>query len=69
MKGQEGRRSNSGLYNAKFPFINMEMFWDKNGEMRCQGQYSCPTMFKSIANGVFTRLARLTSNTATNQNL
>eukprot|EP00957_Ditylum_brightwellii_P087694 6677604-Ditylum_brightwellii.AAC.1 len=55
------------VYNAKFPFLNMEMFWDKNGEMRAS--IHCPTTFKSIANGVFTRIARLNPNTATNQNL
>eukprot|EP00957_Ditylum_brightwellii_P077062 5856701-Ditylum_brightwellii.AAC.1 len=59
------------------------MFWDKNGEMRFQvyrkvnqalkyvnkASTHCPTTFKSITNGVFTRLERLTSNMATNQNL
>eukprot|EP00957_Ditylum_brightwellii_P178554 13600922-Ditylum_brightwellii.AAC.1 len=61
----------------------MEMIWDEKGEMRFKvyrkenqalkyvdkASTHCPTTFKSIANEVFTRLARLTSNTATNQNL
>eukprot|EP00957_Ditylum_brightwellii_P150726 11476349-Ditylum_brightwellii.AAC.1 len=71
------------IYDAKFPFLDIEIFWDEKGEMRFQvyrkenqvlkyvdkANTHRPTTFKSIANGVFTRLARLTSNTATNQNL
>eukprot|EP00957_Ditylum_brightwellii_P144629 11017690-Ditylum_brightwellii.AAC.1 len=70
-------------YNTKFPFLDMEMFWDNNGHMRYQvyqrenqalkyvdrASTHHPITLKSIANGGFTRLTRLTSNTATNQNL
>eukprot|EP00957_Ditylum_brightwellii_P003777 286794-Ditylum_brightwellii.AAC.1 len=61
----------------------MEIFWDEKGEMKFQvcrkenqalkyidnASTHCPATFKSITNWVFTRLARLTSNTATNQTL
>eukprot|EP00957_Ditylum_brightwellii_P026308 1989738-Ditylum_brightwellii.AAC.1 len=48
----------TAIYGIKFPFLDMKM----------ASTYS-PTMFKSIANRVFNRITRLTSNTSTNQNL
>eukprot|EP00957_Ditylum_brightwellii_P082250 6254210-Ditylum_brightwellii.AAC.1 len=69
-------------YHA-FPLLDIEMRWDEeSGEMRfsvfCKPNQALkyvvkasthiPTTFKSIVNGVFTRLSRLTLNIATNQN-
>eukprot|EP00957_Ditylum_brightwellii_P127694 9737522-Ditylum_brightwellii.AAC.1 len=72
------------IYNMTFSSLEMEMFWDKkSGEMKFK-VFQKPnqalkyvdvastyrtTTFKSTANGVFTHLARLTSNRTTNQNL
>eukprot|EP00957_Ditylum_brightwellii_P186949 14237042-Ditylum_brightwellii.AAC.2 len=71
-------------FNATFPFPDMEMLWDGEiREMRFRvfqkpnqalkyvdkASTHQTTTFKSDANGVFTRLARLTSNTTTNKNL
>eukprot|EP00957_Ditylum_brightwellii_P024122 1819217-Ditylum_brightwellii.AAC.1 len=71
------------IYDNEFPFLDMKMNWDgESGEMRFlvfrkpnqalkyvdRENMHRPTTFKSIANGVFTRLARLTSKIAANEN-
>eukprot|EP00957_Ditylum_brightwellii_P080116 6093262-Ditylum_brightwellii.AAC.1 len=71
------------IYNSKFPFLDMRKNWDReSGEMRFsvfrkpnqvlkyvdRENTHRPTTFKSIANGFFTQLARLTSKSATNEN-
>eukprot|EP00957_Ditylum_brightwellii_P068306 5185679-Ditylum_brightwellii.AAC.1 len=69
------------IYIKEFPFLDMKMNWDReSGEMRFsvfrkpnqalkyvdRKSMHRPTTFKSFANGVFMRLARLISNIAAN---
>eukprot|EP00957_Ditylum_brightwellii_P072310 5496313-Ditylum_brightwellii.AAC.1 len=71
------------IRDSEFPFLDMQMEWnDKSGEMRFsvfrkpnqalkyvdRNSTHQPTTFKLIANGVFTRLARLTSKIVANGN-
>eukprot|EP00957_Ditylum_brightwellii_P046785 3550732-Ditylum_brightwellii.AAC.1 len=71
------------IRDSSFPFLDMRMEWDdESGNMKFsvfpkpnqaleyvdRNSTHRPTMFKSIANGVFTRLARLTSKNMANGN-
>eukprot|EP00957_Ditylum_brightwellii_P184445 14048642-Ditylum_brightwellii.AAC.1 len=71
------------VYDREFPFLDMKMCWDEeSGEMRFsvfqkpnqalkyvdKNSMHRTTTFKSIANGVFTLLARLTSKITAIQN-
>eukprot|EP00957_Ditylum_brightwellii_P143992 10971797-Ditylum_brightwellii.AAC.1 len=71
------------VYNSEFLFLDMQMCWDgESGEMRLlvfkkpnqalkyvdRNSTHRPATFMSIANGIFTQLARLTSKIAANEN-